>query len=216
MPPSSPPPAPLHIENLECVRGDALVLEGFSLAVAAGSAVQILGANGSGKTTLLRTLAGLSRPTEGSVRWHGKVIDDPTAGWRSTMHYVSHQGGVSLALSVRENLLHAAALGGCRDEQALDAALRTFGLSDLGDRIAGKLSAGQRQRTALARLRIVPAEVWLLDEPLTALDAAGKRTFEQMLLTHVARGGIALAATHQALDLPPGTLRTVELRARNG
>lgn len=215
MPSPTPRLAPLQIENLECVRGDALVIQAFTLAVAAGSVVQILGANGAGKTTLLRTVAGLSRPTEGIVRWQGVSIEEATSGWRAAMHYVSHHAGVSLTLTVRENLVHAAALGGGADRAALDQALHTFGLSDLGDRVAARLSAGQRQRTALARLCVVPATVWLLDEPLTALDAAGKQMFEHVLLAHVARGGIALAATHQSLDLPPGTLRTVELRAVN-
>jgi heme exporter protein A len=209
-------PAPLQLQNLECVRGDALVIHAFTLEVGAGSVVQILGANGAGKTTLLRTVAGLSRPTEGSVLWQGMPIEDPASGWRAAMHYVSHHAGVSLTLTVRENLHHAAALGGTADEPALNAALHTFGISDLRDRLAGRLSAGQRQRTALARLLVVPAKVWLLDEPLTALDAAGKQMFETLLLSHVARGGMALAATHQALDLPTGTLRTVELRTLAG
>ena len=216
MPSSSPRAALLQIRDFECVRGDALVIQGFTLEISAGSVVQILGANGAGKTTLLRTVAGLSRPTEGEVLWQGLTIESPASGWRAAMHYVSHQAGVSLTLTVRENLIHAAALGGYADRDALDDALHTFGLSDLGDRVAARLSAGQRQRTALARLRVVPAKVWLLDEPLTALDAAGKRMFETLLLEHVSCGGMAIAATHQALDLPPGTLRTVELRAIAG
>lgn len=216
MPASAPRTASLQIQNLECVRGDALVIRAFTLEVDAGSVVQILGANGAGKTTLLRTVAGLSRPTEGAVRWQGVPIGDSASEWHAAMHYVSHHAGVSLTLTVRENLVHAAALAGGTDDRTLDEALNIFGLSNLSDRFAGRLSAGQRQRTALARLLVVPAKVWLLDEPLTALDAAGKQMFETLLLSHVARGGMVIAATHQALDLPPGTLRTVELQAING
>lgn len=206
-----PPPGTLHAAGLECLRGDEPVIDGLSFDVRGGEILQVLGANGSGKTTLLRVLAGLAQPDGGALQWRERALDTQPADWRGTLLYVSHAGGVTPTLTVAENLVYAVALSGRPRRAPLDAVLQDMGLAPLRNALAGRLSAGQRQRVALARLLLIPAEAWLLDEPLTALDAAGKALVETMLVGHAARGGLAIVATHQALDLPAGLMRTLQL-----
>ena len=76
---------------------------------------------------------------------------------------------------------------------------------------ARSLSAGQKQRVALARLLICPAKLWIMDEPLTALDVAGRELVEALLTEHAARGGVAIVSTHQGLQLPAGVLHQFDL-----
>ena len=206
-----PPAGTLRVDRLDCLRGDEPVLTGLSFEVHGGEVLQVLGANGSGKTTLLRVLAGLARPDGGALHWRGRTLDGHQEDWRDVLLYVSHAGGVTPTLTVAENLAYAVQMAGRPPRAPLDGAFRDMGLGTLRNTLAGRLSAGQRQRVALARLLLIPAEVWLLDEPLTALDAAGKTLVETLLVGHAARGGLAIVATHQALDLPAGLVRTLQL-----
>lgn len=204
----------LEIRNLECLRREEPVFENLSFAVAAGTVVQILGANGSGKTSLLRLLAGLSQPSAGDILWNGCPLAGQLSEWRYAMTYLSHSGGVTPNLTVTENLAFAVALAGRGLRTSLVDALAAVGLANRANDMAARLSAGQRQRVALARLVAIPATVWLLDEPLTALDADGKQCVEVLLAAHAASGGIALVATHQPLALEAATLRTLALDGR--
>lgn len=206
-------PGTLSVSNLECLRGDETVLQRLSFNVSAGEILQVLGANGSGKTSLLRILSGLARASDGELQWGGRPLADIPDEWRQSLLYVSHAGGVTNSLTAEENLRFAVALAARPPLRPLDEALAAVGLAALRGAAAGRLSAGQRQRVALARLLLIPAEVWLLDEPLTALDTAGKALVESMLCAHAAQGGLAIVATHQALDLPNPLLRTLGLAA---
>src|SRR3990167_8843014 len=117
--------------------------------------------------------------------------------------------GLKGDLSVAENLLAAERLRGAPPaEDRLDSALVAFDLSALASRAVRTLSAGQRRRTALARVVLAPALGWLLDEPLNALDAPAQAAFRTALATHLAAGGLAIAATHTDLGMP---CRTLEL-----
>ena len=213
----TPPEAPargagtLKISDLECIRGDAMVFRRLNFDIHAGEILQVTGGNGSGKTSLLRILSGLARPTAGSVEWNGADIENDRAAWQSSISYLGHLNGATAALSPRENLSYAAALASQPSATNIDEALKRVGLAHLADTPAARLSAGQRQRIALARLVRHPTPIWILDEPLTALDGSAKRLVEDLLAEHIARRGLAVVSTHQSLTTASHAVRQLEL-----
>ena len=122
----------------------------------------------------MRALALLVRPEAGTILWQGANVQDDPETWRGQLAWLGHLDGLKGDLTVRENLLGAERLRGrpAADDR-LDLALIAFDLHALVHRPVRTLSAGQRRRTALARVMLTQAPLWLLDEPLNALDAAG-------------------------------------------
>ena len=143
----------------------------------------VTGPNGSGKTTLIRLLAGLLDPTSGTL--------DRKAG---KLAYVGHDSAVKAELSVYENLSFWASLSG--KEDALENVISRMGLVGCAEQVGRTLSAGQRKRTALARLLLEDAPLWLVDEPYTNLDSAGVQLIDSMLDEHLSSGGACVMATH--------------------
>ena len=202
--------AALHIDDLAVQRGERILFKGFSLTVAAGEAVALVGANGAGKTSLLRCVAGLLRPIAGNIRFRdGETETDPEEARRFSCHMVGHQDGLKGARTAREELTFQAGWTGGDASSALVAAER-LGLTRLLDLPVRVLSAGQRRRLALARLIAAPRSMWLLDEPLAPLDAASRLLLGEVMAEHVAGGGLILAAVHDPLPL---TARVVEVAA---
>ncbi|CAN5651427.1 heme ABC exporter ATP-binding protein CcmA [soil metagenome] len=193
-------PAPLEVSGLFCRRGGRPVFEGLSFPLADGELLTLTGRNGSGKTTLLRALARLVTAEAGTVRWQGERVDRDHETWRRQIVWLGHLDGLKGDLTVRENLDIAARL---RDEPAdrIDAALAGFDLVPLASRAVRTLSAGQRRRVALARVASSHAPLWLLDEPLNALDAPSQAALRTVLARHLAAGGLAIAATHAPFDI---------------
>ncbi|MDO8605950.1 MAG: heme ABC exporter ATP-binding protein CcmA [Phaeospirillum sp.] len=192
-------------QDLACVRGGRVVFAGLDFSLESGGALVLLGPNGSGKSSLLRVLAGLLRPAHGVLAWNaGAVADDPEAHAART-HYLGHHDAIKPVLTVAENLRFWAHLHDPHAERAgraVDGALERFGLSHLST-IPGKmLSAGQKRRTNLARLLAAPSELWLLDEPTTALDKASIKALEKVLAEHRADGGMVVLSTHAEVELP--------------
>ena len=200
----------LEARGLACARGDVTLFRGVSFAAVPGEWVALRGANGSGKTTLLRCLAGLVRPEVGDVLWNGQPAHAGEHPLHAQAIFAGHAPGVKDDLTAAENLRDALALRGVAcGENAMDEALGQVGLAARRRLPARRLSAGQRRRIGLARLWLDPAPVWLLDEPLTALDAEGEKLFAAMLERHLARSGLAVIATHQTLS--PAANREVRL-----
>jgi len=196
--------ARLEARDLACTRGASTLFRGVCLEVGAGEWVAVRGPNGSGKTTLLRCVAGLTRPERGTVLWDGEAIEARRARYHAAILYAGHLAGVKDELDAEENLRGALRLRGVAvPDAAIRAALADVGLERHRRLPARRLSAGQRRRIGLARLLLDPAALWLLDEPLTALDDAGQRLFERLLERHLATGGLALVATHQDLASTP-------------
>ena len=188
----------LAVAALRASRGPATLFRDVSFAVAAGEWVAVRGPNGSGKTTLLRCAAGLTRPDAGEIRRDGGLL------------YGGHLAALKDDLTAEENLRSALALNGAEVAEARQReALADVGLGTRRLLPARRLSAGQRRRVGLARLMVDPAGVWILDEPLTALDDEGQALFSRTLARHLERGGLALVATHH--DLAPAPARVVRL-----
>jgi heme exporter protein A len=200
----------LDVSDLACRRSGRRVFDRLSFVLGAGELLALTGRNGSGKTTLLRALALLVRPDAGTIRWQGADIRAEPETWRGRLAWLGHLEGLKGDLSVRENLLAAERLRGAPPaEDRLDGALMAFDLASLAARPVRSLSAGQRRRVALARVVLSQAPLWLLDEPLNALDAAAQVAFRLALENHLAAGGLAIAATHADLGMPAA--RTLEL-----
>jgi len=181
------PPDALRLEGLAVARGGVRLLAELDRTVPPGQALIVRGPNGAGKTTLLRTIAGLQPPAAGRVAPGPDVVA-----------YAAHADGLKAALTVEENLRFWARIHGHRETAAACAA---FDLGGLAHRPTAALSAGQKRRLGLARLVLTGRPVWLLDEPTVSLDAAATRRFAGIVAAHLARGGLALIATHIVLGL---------------
>lgn len=187
----------LQAEGLAAFRGERVVFRDVSFSVPGGGALFLMGPNGSGKSTLLRLLAGLLRPAAGRLLWRGEdALNEPTSHAMRTT-YVGHLDAVKPALTAAENLRFAARLGGGSVEQALAA----LGLLELADVPARMLSAGQKRRLALARLRLSRAPLWLVDEPTLGLDEGSLARIGAIMESHRSGGGILIVATHVPLPL---------------
>ena len=163
------------------------------------------------RTTLLRILCGLQPPTGGSIRWRDRDVAPGAQELRAEIQYIGHAGGVKLDLTPRENLDVAIALSTGRSGTTADAALARLEIGEFGNFPVRTLSAGQRQRVALARLLTCASLLWVLDEPFTALDASGVATIDTMLREHVEAGGAAIITSHHPVALGRVTPRLVPI-----
>jgi len=188
----------LQASDLACSRGGREVFSGLRFGLGSGEALLVTGPNGAGKSSLLRLIAGLVRPTSGTLSLDG---GDPDLTLPEQVHYLGHQDALKPALTVAENLAFwVQFLGG---ESAATPALATTGLASIATLPAAYLSAGQRRRLSISRLIAVKRPLWLLDEPTAALDTAGQATLAALMAEHLSGGGLIIAATHGPIGLEP-------------
>ncbi len=192
---------PLLVANkLISWRGETCVLDEVSVTVGAGDVVHVAGPNGSGKTTLLRTLAGLAMADEGYVHWRGASLERARGDFQAELLYLGHKPGISGVLTPRENLsVYLKLRIDSPNLNDLDEAIQALGLEERLDLPCRWLSAGQQRRVALARLVLEPATLWILDEPLSALDVNGVAWVVAQIEQHVHAGGCVVYTTHQAM-----------------
>lgn len=188
----------LQAINLECIRADRLLFSKLDFSISAGEILFIMGPNGSGKSSLLRILAGLLLPTAGDVHWCDQSIRQDKS-YYNNLTYLGHKNGIKVGLSVLENLRLNST--NYKKQDNLVELLQQFSLINYQHVLVQKLSAGQRQRIALIRVLNVSAKLWILDEPLTALDDVAIEYFRNCLQAHVTNGGIVVLASHQYLPL---------------
>lgn len=175
----------LRLENITVIRGNRLVLNGFSLDADAGDIIWIRGANGAGKSTLLRLVAGLLPKASGSLTVEGG------------MALADENLALDINLPVEKALRFWADMDGATPAMR-EAALVAMDIVPLADIPVRFLSSGQRKRANLARLLASNTAIWLLDEPYNGLDSANAVRLDNALLRHIAGGGMALVAAHQA------------------
>jgi len=190
----------LSVENLACIRGGRLLFRDLSFSVSQGEVLSIEGPNGVGKTSLLRMIAGFLPAAAGSIVLHAQgPISEPEERGKQ-IGWLGHQDGAKPQLTAAEVLNFFASLHGLACDVTRFLALA--GLERCSELPCQYLSAGQRRRLALARLAMTGRPLWLLDEPLAALDSSGKAFATGLITSHCASGGIVLAATHEPLDIP--------------
>ena len=183
-----------------------MVFRDAGFSVAGGTALSLEGPNGAGKTSLLRMIAGFLTPAAGTIRLSADSADITDNEERGKfIGWLVHHDAAKPQLTPRETLKFFAALYGATG--AIDEALETVGLTRARDLPCQYLSAGQKKRLALARLKLSARPVWLLDEPLAALDANGKSLAADLIKAHCAGGGIAIAATHEPLGIDAARLQ---------
>lgn len=197
--------APLAVRGVSAAYRSEPVLWDVSFTIPEGRLVGIVGPNGAGKTTLLRIIAGLLPAAEGRVTLSGGTEPWPDAA--AACHYLGHLNAMKAALTVEENLAFWRAFLGATGLSPHEA-LEAVGLGGIGHLPFAYLSAGQRRRTAIARLLVSHRPLWLLDEPTASLDQASAARFSALMREHLEAGGIIVAATH----LPLGFETAEELR----
>lgn len=201
----------LNGTELACIRGERTLFSRLEFVLGEGEMLLVQGANGSGKTSLLRMVCGLLAPAKGEIRWRGKPIARGHEAFHAEMAYCGHLPAVKEDLSAFENLDFACRLSGSPARRKdVENALSHMGLGHCLELPAKSLSQGQRRRVALARLLLAKAKLWILDEPLTALDHTALGWMQSLLGAHLRGGGMALLTTHQPLavdGIEPKTLR---------
>lgn len=199
----------LSAHQLSCQRGSKRLFQGLHLHLQPGRWLQVKGPNGAGKTSLLRILCGLSTPAQGEVRWQGQNIQTNRSAFHAELHYQGHGLALKEELSAHENLMSGAALRGTSvSAQAAQDALVQVGLKGRSQWPVKVLSQGQKRRVTLAALILGQAPLWILDEPVAALDVAAQSSLQDLLDQHLARGGLLVFTSHQpiALQAPGETL----------
>ena len=199
----------LEARSVSFSRRDEAVFAPLDFELQCGELALVEGDNGSGKTTLLRLLAGLLHVGAGELRWRGAPLR--RAECAGEILLLGHQLGLKADLSPHENLRIAAGLHGQREGASIASALTEVGLQGYEREPTRRLSAGQKKRAALARLLLVPATLWLLDEPYANLDRAGIALVNHVLKWHVASGGAALVSSHGTTNFAGETVRRIHM-----
>ena len=177
----------LCFQDVSLVRGGRLLFEGMSFELGAGAGLQVKGPNGTGKSSLIRLAAGLLREAGGIIE-------------RSPLAVADDYAALDRELPLKR------ALGFW--EGSVDAAMDALGIGHLTDVPVRLLSSGQMKRATLARVVASDTKLWLLDEPLNALDGDGAARLAAVIDAHLKADGAVLAASHQPLT---GKWRTLEL-----
>src|SRR5687768_10155847 len=191
--------AQLDVRAVHLWRGERHLLRGTSFALSSGELLQVVGPNGVGKTSLLRCVAGLLPTESGEVVWRGRQLPAGEEDFHQQLAYLAHVNGLKSDLTPLENLHFGVAVRRAVSTDELRDTLQQLQIAACADLPVRALSAGQKRRVALARVMLTRAALWILDEPITNLDAAGIALFEARIADHMRSGGMILTAAHQLL-----------------
>src|SRR5580698_22667 len=187
-------PAGARLDQVSKLFGSFAALRQVSVSLEPGRCYVLLGENGAGKSTLLRILAGLLRPSFGTVRVFG---DQEPQEARARIGYMSHAPMLYDELTAQENLRYFADLYPGRDCLSPADALRQLGLDPALNRTLGQYSQGMRQRTSLARVLLPVPELLLLDEPFSNMDVDSARQMVELLARFRHSDRTIVLTTHQ-------------------
>lgn len=189
----------IQIKNMKKVFDGKEVLKDINITVEAGTIYGLLGENGAGKTTTFKILAGLLRPTAGTVEIQGKEISDGNHGFLKNMGILIETPVFYEHLSAKENLEIHLDYMGC-DKNQTDDALAMVGLKDTGKRPVSQFSLGMKQRLAIARAICHSPKILVLDEPINGLDPMGIRQIRGLFLSLVADYGMTIIISSHILS----------------
>lgn len=195
----------LMCSNLCAAYGGVPLYEDVSFSLSEGAVVAVSAPNGAGKTTLLRHIAGLLAHGTGEIAWFDHPIKT-MQDYQQDAIYLSDKNGLSLDLTVMQQLRFFA--DGWGERTRIDASVHYLGLEPFLEMRISTLSAGWKRRVALSRLLIIPALLWILDEPMVHLDKDGVNLLGGMIHAHAERGGVAIIAmpemdqTYQLYNIP--------------
>ena len=205
----------LKAESVACRRGGRTVFEGLDFELEAGACLHLKGNNGSGKSTLLRLLSGLLPALKGSIMSGGLSLHGAEAARSGLMIYSGHKHGLKSVLTLRENCaaFYQLMTGEPLADALLETAANAFGLFDLIDQPLQYFSSGQTHRCALLRFLLVDRQIWLMDEPTVGLDSENRKRLEALMQSHLERGGLIVAASHDPLGIPVQLLDLADFTA---
>jgi len=185
----------LQANMLAAERGGQQLFSDISFQLQDGDLLHVSGSNGSGKTTLLRMLSGLTLPVTGEISWHQQNIYQHRDDFNTDLLYIGHRHGMHSDLNALENL--QLSVQQTTNRAKIFSALDDVGLGKHLNKPLRLLSQGQQRRVALARLLLESRKLWILDEPLAALDVNAVEWFSLHLAKHLKEGGMAIVTTHQ-------------------
>jgi heme exporter protein A len=191
----------LSVMDLSCHRGERRLFSGVAFELNAGACLHLEGNNGVGKTSLLRQVSGLSPVSVGQISWCGQPIAN-NESFRAQRIYLGHDLAMKDDLSAMENLqIDAAIAGQAVEPDKVLMALQSLGLKGREHLPVRMLSQGQKRRAAIARLLTRQARLWILDEPVVALDVPAQAAVGRVLKAHLDEGGMVLFTSHQPLPM---------------
>lgn len=187
----------LSIEEVTFNQRESVLFDRVSLVLKSGDVVRIDGSNGTGKTTLLKIITGMIIPDSGKVTWNNKSIYKLKEDYYSNIIYLGHKLALKYDLTVSENLQFYYSLKRSDKKYLiLKPILDKLNLTDYSHSLVKILSEGQKRRIALARLWFSSAQLWILDEPFTAIDKDLKSKLNELFDNHINNGGMILYTSH--------------------
>jgi ABC-2 type transport system ATP-binding protein len=199
----------IEIDGLTKRYGDKTAVDGLSFVVEPGVVTGFLGPNGAGKSTTMRVIAGLDRPTSGTVRVNGKHYPDAAAPM-SELGILLDARSVHPGLSARNNLLALARTAGI-GRRRVDEVIELAGLAEVAGTRAGGFSLGMGQRLGVAAALLGQPQTVVLDEPVNGLDPDGVRWIRTLLKSLAAEGRTVLVSSHLMSEMAQTATRLVVL-----
>ena len=189
----------LNAKNLSLARGGRELFTNLNFIVKPGDLLLIQGENGSGKTSLLKVIAGLIEPDNGSLFWSSKNIISQRQSFHKNIACLSHNPGFKGDLTILENIKFESSLRKMSMEK-LEDSLKRFQLTEFSKIPFRFLSVGQQKRAAIVRMCLIDVKLWLMDEPLSNLDATGQSLVIDLINNHAKNSGLCVLASHHEIS----------------